>query len=74
MGLDEDVRLLVNDYVRRARSGTVQARTAAPPSQAQGDAHIALHGLNLTEEHTTELRHLISELIEKRAARDGATP
>lgn len=74
MGLDEDIRLLVNDFVRRARSGGVQGRAKAPASQGHGDAQLALHGLNLSAEETNELRHLIFELIRKRAAGGGATP
>jgi hypothetical protein len=74
VGLDEDIRLLVNDYVRRARTSTTQPKTPAPASQGHGDVHIALHGLNLTAEQASELRQLISDLIAKRAASGGATP
>jgi hypothetical protein len=74
VGLDEDIRLLVNDYVRRAPASTTQPKTPAPASQVQGDVHIALHGLNLTAEQASELRQLISDLIAKRAAGGGATP
>jgi len=74
VGLDEDIRLLVNDYVRRAPASTTQPKKPAPASQGPGDVHIALHGLNLTAEQASELRQLISDLIAKRAASGGATP
>ena len=74
MGLDEDIRLLVNDFMRRVRSGAPRTTPAAPASHPQGDSQIALHGLNLTAEEANELRHLISELVRKRAAGGGATP
>jgi len=74
VGLDEDIRLLVNAFVRGARSGAGQVRAAAPASQGHGDVQIALHGLNLKPEEANELRQLISELVAKRAAGDGGAP
>jgi hypothetical protein len=74
MGLDEDVRMLVDAFVLRARSGAGQASAAAPASHGHGGVRIALHGLNLTADQQNELRRLILELVAKRAAGDGAAP
>jgi hypothetical protein len=73
MGLDQDLRLLVQSFIRGSHSS---ARSAAPATSAlhpHGDIEIALHGLNLAPEQEEKLRHLIRELVGRRMAGKGAT-
>jgi hypothetical protein len=78
VGLDEDIRLLVEAFMRRPQSGDPKAHPAAPAAHAHGDMeivpNIALHGLNLAPEQANQLRHLIGELVRKRSADQEAAP
>ena len=68
MGLDEDLRLLVQSFIQCSRSSDRQTTPAVSASDAHGDIEIAVHGLNLAPEEVDELHHLIRELVRKRMA------
>ena len=68
MGLDEDLRLLVQAFIQGSHSSDRQSTPATSASDAHGDIEIALHGLNLAPEEEGELHHLIRELVRKRVA------
>jgi hypothetical protein len=74
MGLADDVRLLIDAFVRDPAS-VVRKRSAAPPApdaDPDGDLGIALHGLNLGPEDERVLHRLIRGLVAERRA-PGAT-
>jgi hypothetical protein len=73
MGLDEDLRLLVQAFIQGSRSSDRQTTPATLASDVHGDIEIALHGLNLAPEEEGELHHLIRELVRKRVASKEAT-
>ena len=73
MGLDEDLRLLVQAFIRGSSLSNRNAAPATSASQLHGDIEIALHGLNLAPEQADQLRHLIRELVRGRTAGKGAT-
>jgi len=66
MILAEDLRLLVNDFVHRAKRRT--ALTQVHESGTQDDIQIAIHGLNLDSSEEQELHRLIRERIRHHAA------
>ena len=66
MGLDEDLRLLVQAFIQGLHSSDRRKTAARPTSLAHGDIEIALHGLNLAPEEEGELHHRIRELVRKR--------
>lgn len=68
MGLDEDLRLLVQAFIQGSHSGVRPTSHATSASHAHGDIQIALHGLNLTSQQERELHHLVRELVGKRVA------
>jgi hypothetical protein len=73
MGLADDVRLLVDAFVRdprsveRERSSAAQGREADPGE----DVQIALHGLNLTPEEERALHRFIRGVVAERRASRG---
>ena len=67
MGLDEDLRLLVQAFIQGSSDRGTAAETSA--SGADGDIKIALHGLNLTPENERELHQLIRQMVRERVAR-----
>jgi hypothetical protein len=73
MGLEEDLRLLVQAFIRGSRSCDRETATDALASDVHADIKIALHGLTLAPEEEHQLHHLIRELVRKRAAGKGAT-
>ena len=73
MGLDEDIRLLVQAFIQGSRSCERETAAETSYSEAHGDIKIALHGLNLAPEEERELHHLIRELACKRMGGKGAT-
>jgi hypothetical protein len=68
MGLDEDLRLLVQAFVQGSRSSDRRTTPATSASDAHGNIEIALHGLNLAPEEEGELHRLIRDLVRKRTA------
>ena len=73
MGLDEDLRLLVQAFIQGSRSSDRKTTPATSASDAHGDIEIALHGLNLAAEEECELHQLIRELVRGRVASKEAT-
>jgi hypothetical protein len=73
IGLDEDLRLTIQGFIQRSRSGDRETAPDTPASDADGNIEIALHGLNLSPEEERELHHLLRELVRKRVAGEGAT-
>ena len=73
MGLADDVRMLIEAFVRDPASVDPQALAAAPASDADhdGDVEIALHGLNLGPEDERALHRLIRGLVAGRRATEG---
>ena len=73
MGLAEDVRLLIDAFVRDPAS-VEQERSAAAPApdvDRDEDVNIALHGLNLGPEDERVLHRLIRGLVAERRAPGG---
>jgi hypothetical protein len=68
MGLDEDLRLLIQAFVQGSRCDDRKTPQATPASDAQGDIEIALHGLNLAPKEEAELHRLIRALVRERLA------
>jgi hypothetical protein len=68
MGLDEDLRLLVQAFIQGSHSSHRNTALATSASHPKGDIEIALHGLNLAPEQEDKLRHLIRELVRGRTA------
>jgi hypothetical protein len=73
VGLDEDLRLLIQGFIHRSRSGDRKTSPDTLTSDEDGGIKIGLHGLNLAKEQESELHHLIRELIRKRVAGEGGT-
>jgi hypothetical protein len=73
LGLQEDLRLLVQGFVHRSRSS--DRKTAAPTSSSSedGDIKVAVHGLQLAPEEERELRQMIREMVRKRVPGKEAT-
>jgi hypothetical protein len=73
MGLADDVRLLLDAFVRDPVSVERERSAAAPASDADpgGDVGIALHGLNLGPEDERVLHRLIRGLVAERRAPGG---
>jgi hypothetical protein len=73
MGLADDVRLLLDAFVRDPAS--VERKTAAaaraPDTDPEEDVSIALHGLNLGPENERVLNRLIRGLVAERRAPGG---
>jgi hypothetical protein len=72
MGLDEDLRLLVQAFIRGSHCSDEGMAAETSASSAGEDIKIALHGLNLAPEQERELKQLIRELVRKRVANKGA--
>jgi len=74
MGLADDVRLLIDAFVRDPASVERERSAAAPAPDADPDRDvgIALHGLNLGPEDERVLHSLIRGLVAERRA-PGAT-
>jgi hypothetical protein len=70
-GLDEDLRLVVQSFIRDSRSSNRETASKGSVSDAQGAIKIALHGLNLSPKEEQELHHLIREVVRKRVAGKG---
>ena len=68
IGLDEDLRLLVQGFIQRSHSREEKTSPDTPVSERDGKINIALHGLNLAPGEERELHHLIRELVHKRVA------
>ena len=71
MGLAEDVRLLIQGFMRRPASAA-QGRPRTEALRVPGpdiEIQFALHGLQLDPAAEDELHHLIRELIRERVAR-----
>jgi hypothetical protein len=70
MGLADDVRLLLDAFVRDPASVERERSAAAPAPDADpdGDVEIALHGLNLGPEDERLLHRLIRGLVAERRA------
>jgi hypothetical protein len=70
MGLADDVRLLLDAFVRDPVSVERERSAAAPAPDADpdGDVEIALHGLNLAPEDERVLHRLIRGLVAERRA------
>ena len=73
MGLADDVRLLIDAFVRDPASVDRETFGAAPASGADpdGDVEIALHGLNLGPEDERVLHRLIRGLVAGRRGTEG---
>jgi hypothetical protein len=73
MGLADDVRLLIDAFVRDPASVDRETSAAAPAPDADpdGDVEIALHGLNLGPEDERVLHRLIRGLVAGRRAPEG---
>jgi hypothetical protein len=73
MGLADDVRLLIDAFVRDPASFQRERSADAPASEADpdGDVGIALHGLNLGREDERVLHRLIRGLVAERRAQRG---
>jgi hypothetical protein len=73
MGLPDDVRLLIDAFVREPDSVERERSSAAPaPEAGPGeDIEIALHGLNLAPEDERVLHRLIRGLVAERRAPGG---
>jgi hypothetical protein len=73
MGLADDVRLLLDAFVRDPASVERERSAAAPAPDADpdGDVEIALHGLNLAPEDERVLHRLIRGLVAERRASGG---
>ena len=73
MGLADDVRMLIDAFVRDPASVDRETSAAAPASDADadGDVEIALHGLNLGPEDERALHRLIRGLVAGRRAPGG---
>jgi hypothetical protein len=73
MGLADDVRLLLDAFVRDPASVERErsAAAAAPDADPEEDVGIALHGLNLGPEDERVLHRLIRGLVAERRAPGG---
>ena len=72
MGLADDVRLLLDAFVRDpAAVGREAAATRAPDADPEEEVGIALHGLSLGPEDERELHRLIRGLVAERRASGG---
>jgi hypothetical protein len=73
MGLADDVRLLIDAFVRDPASVERETSAAfpAPDADSQEDVSIALHGLNLGPEDERVLHRLIRGLVAERRAQRG---
>jgi hypothetical protein len=72
MGLADDVRLLLDAFVRDPASAVRERSAAAPATDADpGDVQIALHGLNLGPEDERVLHRLIRGLVAERRGSRG---
>jgi hypothetical protein len=73
MGLADDVRLLLDAFVRDPASVERERSAAAPAPDADPgeDVEIALHGLNLGPEDERVLHRLIRGLVAERRAPGG---
>jgi hypothetical protein len=73
IGLADDVRLLIDAFVRDPASFERERSADAPASDADpdGDIGIALHGLNLGPEDERVLHRLIRGLVAERRAQRG---
>jgi hypothetical protein len=73
MGLADDVRLLLDAFVRDPASVERERSADAPASDADpdGDVGIALHGLNLGREDERVLHRLIRGLVAEHRAPGG---
>ena len=73
MGLADEVRLLLDAFVRDPASVERERSADAPASDADpdGDVGIALHGLNLGPEDERVLHRLIRGLVAGRRAQRG---
>lgn len=73
MGLADDVRLLLDAFIRDPASveRKTGAATRAPEADPEEDVSIALHGLNVGPEDERELHRLIRGLVAERRAPEG---
>lgn len=73
IGLADDVRLLLDAFVRDPAAVERERSAATPASDADadGDVGIALHGLNLAPEDERVLHRLIRGLVAERRAPGG---
>jgi hypothetical protein len=73
MGLADEVRLLIDAFVRDPASVERERFADAPGSDADpaGDVGIALHGLNLGPEDERVLHRLIRGLVARRRVPEG---
>jgi hypothetical protein len=73
MGLADDVRLLLDAFVRDPASVERERSAAAraPGADPDGDVAIALHGLNLDPEDERVLHGLIRGLVAERRPAEG---
>jgi hypothetical protein len=73
MGLADDVRLLIDAFVRDPASVERERSAAAPAPDADPgeDVEIALHGLNLGPEDERVLHRLVRGLVAERRAPRG---
>jgi hypothetical protein len=73
MGLADDVRLLLDAFVRDPASVERERSAAAPAADADSDRNveIALHGLNFSPEDERVLHRLIQGLVAERRAPGG---
>jgi hypothetical protein len=73
MGLADDVRMLLNAFVRDAASVERESSAVAPLADADPDlgVEVALHGLNLGPEDERVLHRLIRGLVAERRAPEG---
>jgi hypothetical protein len=73
MGLADEVRLLLDAFVRDPASVERERSAGAPASDADpdGEVSIALHGLNLGPEDERVLHRLIRGLVAERRAQGG---
>jgi hypothetical protein len=68
MGLADDVRLLVDSFVRDPASVEREKSSSAPDEDPGDDIEIALHGLNFGPEDERVLHRLIRGLLAERRA------
>jgi hypothetical protein len=74
MGLADDVRLLIEAFIRDPASCNRQTPAAAAALDPDGDLDISLHGLNLGPADERVLAGLIRNLVrERRAPRRSGT-
>jgi hypothetical protein len=71
VGLNEDLRLLVNAFVRAKHFGGGEVSPARPDGGAHSNIEVAVHGLNLAPHEASELHHRIRQLVQERIKDTG---